>query len=296
MKISLLREFIVLSEVLNFSKTAQQLYISQSALSKHIDLLESEIGTLLFVRNPQNVELTRIGKIFLDEAIRIVHRYDAGMKRVREELDCYFKEIRIGYLHEHGKELLVKAVQIYKESIPDIKLVLMSWDYDELPKKLKNGEVDIILTLNYDREITSWCNTATLYHDVLSVVARSDHRLSSKKSIEVKDLASEHVLLPADEKYNEFSDYVNAIYDWDHEFKGRIDRYDCVTSSLLMVEAENCVAVMPKLIKPKESKTISAIPFSGSGYDIEVIAAWKKTNIQEEIHEFLKVLGSIVSG
>ena len=83
MPISILREFIVLSKNLNFSKTARQLYITQSVLSKHIALLERKIGLTLLIRGHHNVELTDVGKLFLKEAIAIVNRYDEGMKKVK---------------------------------------------------------------------------------------------------------------------------------------------------------------------------------------------------------------------
>ena len=61
MKMDYLREFVVLSEELNFSSAAAKLFISQSALSRHISVLEAELGSKLLERDTRNVVLTPFG-------------------------------------------------------------------------------------------------------------------------------------------------------------------------------------------------------------------------------------------
>ena len=163
MRIDLLREFIVLSKNLNFSKTAQQLYITQSVLSKHIFSLENELSVTLLTRNHHNVELTEIGKLFLIEAIAIVNQYDECMKKVKTATNELEKELKIGYLHEHTRTILVPSVHQFKKNFPHSKLTLIAGLYETLPPKLKNNDVDLILTLNFDKDISSWCNIYPLY-------------------------------------------------------------------------------------------------------------------------------------
>ena len=61
MDIELFNEFLVLAQTLNYSKAAQQLYLSQSVLSRHIQNLENHLGVALLSRNKHSVELTAIG-------------------------------------------------------------------------------------------------------------------------------------------------------------------------------------------------------------------------------------------
>ena len=60
-KISYLREFVLLAETLNFSKTAEKSYITQPALSRHLALLEDEMGATLMERTTRKVSLTPAG-------------------------------------------------------------------------------------------------------------------------------------------------------------------------------------------------------------------------------------------
>ena len=66
-----LYEFMVLAGTMNFSRAAEKLFITQSALSRHIKELETELGEPLFLRDSHSVELTAKGHIFLQEATRL---------------------------------------------------------------------------------------------------------------------------------------------------------------------------------------------------------------------------------
>ena len=68
LKIKYLEEFVVLANCLNFSQTAQQLYMTQPVLSRHISALEQELGVKLFRRTTQSVALTQAGEVFFGGA------------------------------------------------------------------------------------------------------------------------------------------------------------------------------------------------------------------------------------
>lgn len=72
MRMDILKEFTSLARNLNFSTTARELYITQSTLSKHIALLEKELGAVLFARDSHKVELTEAGTLSLEDAAPIV--------------------------------------------------------------------------------------------------------------------------------------------------------------------------------------------------------------------------------
>lgn len=76
MDISDLREYVAFSRTMNFTKTARELHVSQSALSNHIIRMEKEIGNILVDRLPGNTSFTVAGYEFLEVAARIVNIYD----------------------------------------------------------------------------------------------------------------------------------------------------------------------------------------------------------------------------
>jgi DNA-binding transcriptional LysR family regulator len=67
-----IRYFLAVAEYLNFSKAAQQLHIAQPPLSRQIRQLEDDLGVALFMRNKRRVVLTKAGRLFVDEARKLV--------------------------------------------------------------------------------------------------------------------------------------------------------------------------------------------------------------------------------
>ena len=82
-----LRLFLALSESLNFSKTAEQLYISQPSLSKAIQELEEELGLTLFERTTRSVRLTPGGARMATLARSIVGEFETGLQRMQSSAE-----------------------------------------------------------------------------------------------------------------------------------------------------------------------------------------------------------------
>ena len=75
MNTSQLECFISLASTLNFAKTAEQVYLTQPAVTKEIQALEAELSARLFIRTTRSVSLTEVGHQFLPEANSILNSY-----------------------------------------------------------------------------------------------------------------------------------------------------------------------------------------------------------------------------
>ena len=84
MEIEQLREFVALTRTMNFTKTAQELNLSQPALSNHIMKIEKELGVTLITRSPTNPALSLEGSLFLETATSIINAYDHYLENVRK--------------------------------------------------------------------------------------------------------------------------------------------------------------------------------------------------------------------
>lgn len=76
MRIAYFSEFILLSRYLNFSLAARHLHMTQPGLSRHISMLEQEVGCTLFKRDTHSVRLSEKGKYFLKGIEKIAKDYD----------------------------------------------------------------------------------------------------------------------------------------------------------------------------------------------------------------------------
>lgn len=290
MRMKLLREFVLLSKNLNFSKTAQDLFITQSVLSKHIASLEEAVGATLFIRSHHHVELTEIGKLFLVEVIQLLKQYDDSISKINMALAGLEKELKIGYLLAHTRDNLVPAVHRFEKQSPNTKLQLTAADYWELPEMLENDEVDIVCTIYFDTDNLARYDTCPIYEDVLCVAVDKSHPLAQKQNIVMADLISEQILLPSTERYMGLAAFLNDIFNENDFPQDQIIRYSCISSSLLMVAAGEIIAIIPEKLKANASENVLFIPFKDGQYLLKVIAAWKKTNNNPAIKKFIQTL------
>ena len=79
-----LYEFLVLAKVLNYSKAAKALYISQSVLSRHMQELEKEFGCAMLVRSTHGVTLTEAGRVLANDGGALIKKCESALSKFRE--------------------------------------------------------------------------------------------------------------------------------------------------------------------------------------------------------------------
>lgn len=142
--IQALRAFQAVAGTGNFTRAAEQCYLSQPAFSRLIASLEKELGVKLFHRSTRRVELTEEGKICLVRTKQILSAYDlmlSDLERMRNG-----QELRVGFNPLSGPpEFLVWALRRMGEEYPGTQVNLVrAYSYD-LVSKVKAGELDCAL-------------------------------------------------------------------------------------------------------------------------------------------------------
>lgn len=99
MKIEYLREFLTLSETLNFSNAARMLGISQPVLSAHVKSLEAEVGLRLFERDKHSVSLSDVGCAMLPTVRSIIVQYDRLGQIASQFANKISSQLNVGYLY-----------------------------------------------------------------------------------------------------------------------------------------------------------------------------------------------------
>lgn len=129
----------------SFSKAAEELYISQPALSAAIKKVEEKIGLPLFDRSSNPVKLTPAGEYYIESIERIME--------IEKNMKSYFnsfltnnnKTINVGGASFFCAYTLPTIVQEFKREYPDYTVNLIEGNADDLMKNLRSGEVDIII-------------------------------------------------------------------------------------------------------------------------------------------------------
>lgn len=206
-----LTTFISVAENGSFSKSADVLYITPTAVMKQINALEERLGITLFERTNHGLKLTEAGKSFLQDAKYIVDYSDRAIEKAKE-IDNKDKQqsIRIGTsIMTPAKFLLDVWAEIQKFN-PYLKIELIPFENTPINSVeiLKNlgKHIDIVAGLYDDNFLEErGCKAAHLYDKKLLFAIPVTHPLCGKEKITLSDLKSRKVFLIR-KNWNEYID------------------------------------------------------------------------------------------
>lgn len=163
--------FLTLVETGNFSKAAEQLFISQPSLSARIKKLERELGIVLFERGGRQTVLTPAGQFFLTKAQRFIEDYQS----IKIDLERFKQQpiLRIGTLRTIRSFNLAQLIAKFRQKYPDVTLKLYSGYLEDLENWLATGVIDLALTWvqNTNQSETS----LFLFQQELQLVVHPNH-------------------------------------------------------------------------------------------------------------------------
>lgn len=148
MNLRQLEYFIAVSETMNFTKAANNLFISQTALTKQIKSLEKELDTLLFNRDSKQISLTDSGKYFLIEAKKIINQVNLSKNNFISYQQGITGNLKIGFLKNLDPNLLVKIISKLNKKYPLLTIELNSYSNHELYQQLESATIDLALTMS----------------------------------------------------------------------------------------------------------------------------------------------------
>ncbi len=188
MELRHVRYFIAVAEYLNFSKAAQQLHIAQPPLSRQIRQLEEDLGVSLFTRNKRHVELTKAGRVFLEEARKLVVQAGHATEAARHAQKGESGVVKIGVASGLGG-VVSKVVADHCKRHPAIDIECRDIFSTPQNECLRRGEIDVgflrppVDEVNLESEL--------LFDEQFVVVLPKAHRLAKRKSLRLKDIAEE---------------------------------------------------------------------------------------------------------
>lgn len=127
----------------SITKAASALYVSQSSLSQHLSKLEQELGTPLFVRKKNDLDLTPAGHLYV-EAAKSVIQIQRQLYRSIASLS-QTGTIRIGVSTQWGFYLITDLILSMKQKLPGFTVQILEGTFVQLKKQLAAGQVDMAL-------------------------------------------------------------------------------------------------------------------------------------------------------
>ena len=175
----LLVQFVVLARTKNFTRAAEELHLSQSALSRAIQKLEDQLGQPLFERKPREIVLTDLGGLLLDRAKEILKLMEDTFSELSEAGKR--GRVRLGAIPTIAPYFLPTLLASFAKKHPEISVIVQEDTTDMLIKRCSHGEIDLaLLALPV---ITRQLDLEPLFDEELLLLLPLGHPLEAEKKI-----------------------------------------------------------------------------------------------------------------
>jgi len=184
-----LRALEAVARHLNFSAAAEELALTQSAVSRQVQSLEDEVGVPLFLRHTRSVELTSAGAQLLSAAVPSLERIDNAVRSIRRSAGR--KSVAITTWASFASMWLIPRLEAFQSANPDIDIRI---DASDTPVDLDTSDVD--LALRYARPDQVGKEAVRLFGEQLTPVA-SPWLLKGNKALRTAADLAQHALIEA---------------------------------------------------------------------------------------------------
>lgn len=184
--------FLEIARQRNLSRAAEQLHLTQPALTARLRALEEELGSPLFERSRRGMRLTEAGRAFLPFAERAVESLQAGRSVVAEHVRGLTGQLTIGTAPAVGAYVLPGLLARFVQAFPGVRLVVRTGHSEDIVEAVASGELDIGLV----RELHHpGVTVRLLYEDELVLVAPPAHELARSGHVDVDRLVEATLIL-----------------------------------------------------------------------------------------------------
>ena len=190
MNLRFLRTFVAIADSSGFARAATRLNLTQSAASRQILALESELGVRLFDRIGRNIKLTSEGEDLLLRSRRVLSEAESLGERARALKSGQTGVLRVGAAPQIMENLLADFLQRYRKRHPGIEIHLVEDQGARLPARLEAGDMHVAILPDSDDRFFR----RPLYPMFMVAVMPRSHRLSRRAVLDVVDLVDEPLL------------------------------------------------------------------------------------------------------
>lgn len=177
MTLTQIKYFLVVAECLNFTKAAEQVFVTQQVISKQIKHIEEEIGFSLFVRDKRNVKLTDGGQMLYGYWSKMLNGYNKVLKEAYTIMNQKEQIMRIGTIDvSRIYDWIAHAVAVMSEDNPLWQFRVDSGSYRNLYQGLIEGRYDCIISLqDENRGLPEEFEEVVVYHSAPKLIIAQNH-------------------------------------------------------------------------------------------------------------------------
>ena len=288
MKISYLKEFCVLSDLLSFTHAAEQLYITQPALSRHIRLLEEEYGVSLIRRTTKSVELTDAGAKLKASIAPILEQYDAAVAAVKNKENPNAPLLRVGIPSVAVNNYLGRVPDLFRKACPGAALSFYPEDPETNLNRLFNGELDLIMISNIPFPHASLLDFHDYSVSPMIIVCSSGLPIADRESVTLGELKDYTFYVKNSSYYEVFWERISLQCKW-AGFQPKMQLCASMDEAIVAARQGFGIVALTPHHRSLASAGLSSLTLDEPSCIIRSSLAWLKTNTNPLIPKFIEI-------
>jgi LysR family transcriptional regulator, hca operon transcriptional activator len=293
MELRHLRYFVAVAEAGSLTVAAERnLHTSQPSLSRQIRDLEDEVGAQLLTRRARGIELTPAGRAFLDHARLVLSQVEAATEAARRVAHPAKPCFSMGFLTGHELTWMPEALQILRDELPNIDVMISSQYSPQLAEGLSKGKTDAAI-LRREQGAPDLA-FRLLVKEPLVVVLPGNHRLAARKAVSPEDLVGETFV---------------TVSDTAPVLRGVIDNYlqrsgikirpaheaDHLAMGMSLIASTRGVGLLPAYAQNFLPRSVTSRPLQGEAPTVDLVLGYKKSNKSPILKLLLSRLDELVA-
>ena len=281
-----LRAFVAVAEEGTFTKAARRLHISQPPLSKQVRQLERELGTALFVRRRDGIELTRDGTVLLERAQHALTAF-REFEDFTKSVSSRARPIRVGIGWGLWEAVERIRSQLAKR-FPDVRIAAEDFSADGTSPQPGRFDIAVCRT-PMDPE---FYDSQSLFEEQFVVLLATTHPLASRTSIRLADLAAEPFLMyercVGPSVYDKTLELLRAASIRPRVVSGQPPPYSQAAMMLVASGEGYYIGIASPFTQSHRVSGVAVVPLDEPDARVEVHIAWKKSDTSRAVREFVR--------
>ena len=178
---------IELAHTLNFSRAAENMFVSQPTLTYQIKLLEDEVGFAIFERSGKGAALTPAGSQFVTYLANMREEMKRAVEQGQNFSAKYKDNITISMMVRQAVYFLPEAMRIFSDRHPDIQIT-PKFEYENGVEEFLRNETDILFALKEQTKQIPGIDLHDLFESRIYLISRKEDELASKNLLTEEDL------------------------------------------------------------------------------------------------------------
>src|SRR5438105_490610 len=280
-----LRYFVAVAEELHFTRAARRARITQPTLSQQVRLLEKELGVTLLRRTKRRVELTHTGRIFLQEAQRLLAGAADAVQAAQSAEAGQLGRLVVVCGPTTAYAGLLGMLQLYRRLSPQIDVRVLESPVRDAVVTVEQGNADVGLVVPYFE--SSLLARETVMEVPLLAALPKSHPLASADSISLKQLSGDPFVLFGQRRGSGFYERTLSICQASGFTPKVLEAMEHIHTLLYLVGAGYGVSLVPATLEPTKRPEVALVPLRESAATVELAMIWRLDQGSPVLHRFL---------